>query len=77
MESLDVYLNDRKVGRLGDENGSLSFTYDAGYLTSGVCEPLSHALALRHEPYSHREIEPVLSNLLPDDIIRWLTIASA
>ena len=70
MESLDVYLNDRKVGRLDDENGSLSFTYDAGYLTSGVCEPLSHALALRNEPYSHREIEPVLSNLLPDDIIR-------
>ena len=25
MESLDVYLNDRKVGRLDDENGSLKF----------------------------------------------------
>ena len=70
MESLDVYLNDRKVGRLDDENGSLSFAYDAEYLSSGVREPLSHALALRLEPYSHREVEPVLSNLLPDDIIR-------
>ena len=70
MESLDVYLNDRKVGRLDDENGSLSFTYDAGYLSSGAREPLSHALALRREPYSHRDVEPVLSNLLPDDIIR-------
>ncbi len=70
MESLDVYLNDRKVGRLDDENGSLSFAYDAGYLADGIREPLSHALALRPEPYSHREVEPFLSNLLPDDIIR-------
>ena len=70
MESLDVYLNDRKVGRLDDENGSLSFAYDAGYLADGIREPLSHALALRPESYSHREVEPVLSNLLPDDIIR-------
>ena len=70
MESLDVYLNDRKVGRLDDENGSLSFAYDEGYLTDGVREPLSHALPLRREPYSHVSVEPVLSNLLPDDIIR-------
>ena len=70
MESLDVYLNDQKVGRLDDDNGSMSFAYDAGYLASGIREPLSHALALRQEPYSHREVEPVLSNLLPDDIIR-------
>ena len=70
MESLDIYLNDRKVGRLDDDNGSLSFVYDAVYLSSGTHEPLSHALPLRTEPYSHREVEPVLSNLLPDDIIR-------
>ena len=70
MESLDVYLNDRKVGRLDDENGSLSFAYDEGYLADGVREPISHALPLRREPYSHVEVEPVLSNLLPDDIIR-------
>lgn len=70
MESLDVYLNDRKVGRLDDENGSLSFAYDEGYLADGVREPLSHALPLCREPYSHVSVEPVLSNLLPDDIIR-------
>ena len=70
MESLDIYLNDCKVGRLDDDNGSLSFAYDAMYLSSGTREPLSHALPLRTEPYSHREVEPVLSNLLPDDIIR-------
>ncbi len=70
MDSLDVYLNDSKVGRLDDENGSMTFAYDAGYLTSANRGPLSHALELRAEPYSHREVEPVLSNLLPDDIIR-------
>ena len=70
MESLDVYLNDCKAGRLDDENGSLSFSYDADYLSSGNREPLSFALPLRPEAYSHREVEPVLSNLLPDDIIR-------
>lgn len=70
MESLDVYLNDRKVGRLDDDNGSLSFAYDLNYLSSLVREPLSHALPFRSEPFRHNEIEPVLSNLLPDDIIR-------
>ncbi|MBQ3807588.1 MAG: type II toxin-antitoxin system HipA family toxin [Kiritimatiellae bacterium] len=70
MESLEVYLNERKVGRLDDDNGSLSFAYDTVYLSSGIHEPLSHALPLRVEPYAHREVEPVLSNLLPDDVIR-------
>ena len=70
MESLDVYLNERKVGRLDDDNGSLSFAYDAVYLASDVREPISHAIPLRVEPYAHREVEPVLSNLLPDDVIR-------
>jgi len=70
MESLDVYLNDVKVGRLDDENGSMSFAYDADYLSSGRREPLSHALELRSGVFSHKEVEPVLSNLLPDDVIR-------
>ncbi|MCR5415158.1 MAG: type II toxin-antitoxin system HipA family toxin [Kiritimatiellae bacterium] len=70
MESLDVYLNERKAGRLYDDNGSLSFVYDCAYLDSRSAEPVSHALALRREPYSHVEVEPILSNLLPDDIIR-------
>ena len=29
MESLEVYLNDVKVGTLNDENGRMSFSYDA------------------------------------------------
>lgn len=70
MESLDVYLNDCKAGCLINDNGMLSFVYDEVYLLSDKRSPLSFALPLRLEPYNHKEIEPVLSNLLPDDIIR-------
>lgn len=70
MESLDVYLNNRIIGRLDDDNGSLSFAYDSHYLSSSDKEVLSYALPFRNEPFRHQEIEPVLSNLLPDDIIR-------
>lgn len=46
MESLDVYLNDRKVGRLDDDNGLLSFSYDHDYLASGIREPLQSGVAV-------------------------------
>ena len=70
METLDVYLNGRMAGCLNDDNGRMDFAYSSEYLSSGVSEPLSHSLPLREEPYAHAEVEPVLSNLLPDDIIR-------
>ena len=69
METLDVYLNGKKAGCLCDDNGQMDFVYLPEYL-AGNNEPLSHSLPLRSEPYSHAEVEPVLSNLLPDDIIR-------
>ena len=70
METLNVYLNDIKVGVQRDDNGRMDFTYSGEYLSNENCEPLSHSLPIRKEPYQHAEIEPVLSNLLPDDIIR-------
>ena len=69
METLDVYLNGKKAGLLHDDNGRMDFVYLPEYL-AGNNEPLSHSLPLRSEPYPHAEVEPVLSNLLPDDIIR-------
>ena len=69
METLDVYLNGKKAGCLHDDNGQMDFVYLPEYL-AGNNEPLSHSLPLRSETYSHAEVEPVLSNLLPDDIIR-------
>ena len=70
MESLDVYLNGVKAGRLDDENGRMSFSYSEMFLVDGGREPLSHSLPLRSAAFTHAEIEPFLSNLLPDDIIR-------
>jgi len=70
MEALDVYLNGRKAGCLFDDNGEMSFAYLRDYLDSNSHEPLSYSVPLRSEAFSHAEIEPFLSNLLPDDIIR-------
>lgn len=70
MDSLIVYLNDRPVGRLTDDNGRMTFVYDVGYVADGRNEPLSYSLPLRNEPYGHEVVEPFLSGLLPEDIIR-------
>ena len=70
MESLTVYLKDRQVAQLTDDNGAMSLTYLPDYAADTRNEPLSHTLPLRPESYGHQEIEPFLSGLLPDDIIR-------
>lgn len=70
MESLKVYLNEVQVARLTDADGVMSLAYDSDYAADFRNEPLSHTLPLRREPYVHQEIEPFLSGLLPDDIIR-------
>lgn len=70
MESLNVYLHGVRVGRLTEENGRMSFAYLPEYERTRSAEPLSHALPVRAETYAHADVEPFLSNLLPDDIIR-------
>ena len=74
MESLTVYLKDRQVARLTDDNGAMSLMYLPDYAADIRNEPLSHTLPLRPEPYGHQEIEPFLSGLLPDDIIRPILV---
>ena len=70
MESLTVYLKGRQVARLTDDNGAMSLSYLPDYAADVRNEPLSHTIPLRTDPYGHQEIEPFLSGLLPDDIIR-------
>ena len=67
METLAVYLNDIMVGRLDDENGELSFSYDTDYIETSQGEPLSYALPLRQEVYEHgaMQVVPTLGNPLP------------
>ncbi len=70
METLEVYLNGRKAGRLVDDNGRMSFAYLREYLETDGREPVSFSIPLRTDAFAHDEIEAFLSNLLPDDIIR-------
>ena len=53
MESLDVYLNGVRAGRLDDDNGMLSFAYCDSFLANGGREPLSHSLPLRTAAFVH------------------------
>ncbi len=65
--TLDVYLADRLVGRLIQEDtGQLQFGYDAGWLQAADARPISQSLPLRAEPFSHRECRPFFSGLLPE-----------
>lgn len=70
MESLTVYLNGVRAARLTDVDGVMSLAYEEDYASDCRNEPLSYTLPLRLEPYGHREVEPFLSGLLPEDIIR-------
>ena len=70
MDSLIVYLNDIPVGRLTDDGGTMSFAYDRDYAADGRNEPLSYAIPLSDEPFGQDVMEPFLSGLLPEDIIR-------
>lgn len=70
MDSLIVYLNDIPVGRLTDDGKAMSFAYDRAYAADARNEPLSHAIPLSVEPFGPEVMEPFLSGLLPEDIIR-------
>lgn len=70
MDSLDVYLHERKVGRLVSDDGRLSFQYDTVYLQSDNPMPLSFGLPLRTDAYGEDSVVPFFSNLLPDESVR-------
>lgn len=70
MDSLIVYLNDIPVGRLTDDGKAMSFAYDPAYAADARNEPLSHSIPLSERPFGPEVMEPFLSGLLPEDIIR-------
>lgn len=56
-----VFLADRCVGFLEEQNGRLTFTYEPG-----ATMPLSVNLPIRTEPYEDAQCRPFFSNLLPE-----------
>ena len=70
--TLDVYLLDRKVGRIdySSHHNDMRFAYDAEYLVAGDAMALSYALPLQGEPFDSERTTVFFENLLPPDQVR-------
>ena len=65
--ALDVFLHERRVGRLERRSQArLEFRYLPEALDGEACPPLSLSLPPRPEPYSDEECEPFFAGLLPE-----------
>jgi len=65
---LNVFLNNRHVGRLDKEaSGAIRFAYDDAWLNTGGALPVSLSLPLRETPYGGAPVSAVFDNLLPDN----------
>lgn len=67
---LNVYLQEKAVGKLCSDKGSLSFTYNDAYLKWDGASKLSSSLPLQTEEFPHQVVSPFFSGLLPDGIVR-------
>ncbi|MDG2044548.1 MAG: type II toxin-antitoxin system HipA family toxin [Maricaulis sp.] len=64
---LAVWWDGMEVGVLRvDQSGQTSFSYLAEWLQRDDASPISFALPLRTEPFSHRECRPFFDGLLPE-----------
>ena len=60
MRSTDVFLFDRRAGRLVEfDEGGYEFRYDTDYLAHPGALPLSFTLPLRVEPFQSRFAPPL------------------
>jgi serine/threonine-protein kinase HipA len=65
---LDVYFGEAKAGALSqDETGTLSYTYDPGYLAGREARAISFSMPLQEAAYPDRAARPFFSGLLPDE----------
>jgi serine/threonine-protein kinase HipA len=79
MRALDVWLHDRRAGRLEQSDGALRFAYDDDYLAAGG-PPLSQSLPLGGGPFDQAATHSFFSNLLPEGdvrrvVARWLGVS--
>ena len=68
---LSVWWDGASVGVLRlDQNGDLSFAYDAAWLNDAGRPPISQALSKRAGPFNRRQTRPFFSGLLPEGMQR-------
>lgn len=65
---LDIYLNQRLVGRLNREaSGAIDFRYEQSWLAWEHTMPISRSLPLREDRFIGTPVMAVFDNLLPDN----------
>lgn len=68
-QSLQVYLNNLPLGRLGyNARRALTFTYHPKWLERKTAFPISRSLPLREDPFDGRMVFAYFDNLLPDGV---------
>lgn len=69
MKRALVYLHNRLVGRLTEDENGYTFEYDADYLASDGAEAVSLTLPVRQEAYRDTVLFPFFDGLIPEG---WL-----
>ena len=73
MKQGKIYLHDRLVGLLTEDENGFSFTYRPEYLVAPEAEAVSLTLPLTDKPYTSNVLFPFFDGLIPEG---WLlTIA--
>jgi serine/threonine-protein kinase HipA len=68
---LDVYFQETKAGALSQqENGTLSYAYDAAYRNAEDARAISFSMPLGEAVFEDRVVRPFFSGLLPDEAAR-------
>lgn len=69
MRSALVYYNDRKAGRIFQDEDGYHFHYFPEYLSNKNSEPVSHTLQLQEEIFHSDRLFPFFDGLIPEG---WL-----
>ncbi len=67
MKELIVLLNGSEAGRLKLDRGKSTFVYAENWRASGDAFPMSMSMPLTAREHSHRNVEPFIWGLLPDN----------
>lgn len=69
MRKAVVYLREKRVGMLTEDDSGYLFEYDEDYLNSKAAEPVSLTLPLTSKPYRAKILFPFFDGLIPEG---WL-----